>query len=104
MINSFTVWFLFFFLAEESAGNNGQEASSTTGESEEFLRKCGFEFPTKESCAEANNVGNHVLVQSVNETVNQSSELFDQPSEIVCDSSKGFPPFLFIHLNLDFSR
>jgi len=74
--------------AEESAGNNGQEASSTTGESEEFLRKCGFEFPTKESCAEANNVGNHVLVQSVNETVNQSSELFDQPSEIVCDSSK----------------
>lgn len=79
----------FTFNTEESADNNGKVASSNTCESEEFLRKYGFEFPTKEGCAEGSNGANHVLVESVNETVTKSGELLDQSGEIVYDTSKG---------------
>lgn len=74
--------------SEESADTNGQVASSTTSESEDFLRKYGFEFPAKESRTERNSGADHVLIQSVNETVSKSGELSDQPGEIIYDSPK----------------
>lgn len=81
--------FIKFFPVEESADTNGQVASSTTSESEDFLRKYGFEFPAKESRTEGNSGADHVLIQSVNETVSKSGELSDQPGEIIYDSPKG---------------
>ena len=79
-------------LAEETVDSGAAKAS--TADSEDFLRKYGFDFPARESPAEGNN-GSHVLVRSVpsvkeeqpNESV-KSSDILDKPNEIINDSAK----------------